>query len=604
MVQPEYSLIEGKVDDSPENAMQQMWHPIPLEYAEHQQMEHAMHQQHPEEFMHQDEMDEYNYNQNIDHNTPHMLSPIYKDDQPYQQLHLSPEFVQNVPQPLVHLSPQQQQQQMIEIQAVQQQQQQQHHQPPPLPPQQMVVLNQQPPFNEIITANDYELPNSHDEAHVDAPLATLSIQHETDYHTSIDSFNNNIEEKNLPLIENSHPKILPSEGVKVPVVTTINNNSLKGSNSISSSSNNNNNIIIINNSNSNNNSSVVSGIPAGGSDNKSVDSTTVVVPKPIQSNAVQVQPVAAVASPSTAISTAELNKLVTSVNDKLIIKSDRAPSKQSSSGPWNKKNTASVSVSAVPISYPPPPFQPSNTRNADTSTPTNHHHKPTVPKSDHTLTKETSKEMDAPPPPVEHTKKSISVSTSNSQQSSIESRSVKVEVIPRVDNNPSIAASSDNLHATTPKAASAKDESQAAPQNQTPTMAPSVNSEISTPATTPSAPSTWAGLFASTKAGYATRTHSDPVSRKPVAKVSPFETSLNNAPQNNFVLDGQLSYSAASSQGLPSPSSSVSLNTGAQKKVVSKAAVAPTKATTPSQHGDESLKMGGMRRMKDTFLCE
>lgn len=548
MVPSEYSMMEGKVDESPENAMQQMWHPIPIEYAEHQQIEHAMHPQHPEEFMQHEDMDDYNYNQNIDHNSPHMLSPIYKEDQPYQQLHLSPEFVSNVPQPLVHLSPQHQQ--IIEVQPQQQQQQ-----------QQIVVMSQQhqQPFNEALSGNEFDQSSNQGENNAATPIATMSNQHENDYHTSIDSFNNNIEDKSMPpLTENSQPKIIPSEGVKVPVVTTINNNSLKGSNSNS------------------NNSSPGGGISGGGGDNKSVESTSV-VPKPIQLNSVQVQPPAV-------ISTADLNKLATSVNEKLIIKSDRAPSKQSSSGPWNKKNTASVAVSAVPISYPPPPFQATNTRNTDTSTSINH--KPTVPKSDYILTKET-KEVDTS---LEQSQKSISVntSTSNSQQSSIESRSVKVEVIPRVELNPLMVNSSENILSTTKS--NIKDESVQLTQSQiqTPLMAPNESSISATPA----APPTWAGLFAA-KAGYATRTHSDSMSRKPIAKVSPFENSLNNAPQNNYTPEGHLSYSAASSHGLPIPSSNVSLSTGAHKKTVSKATVAPSKPTI-TQHGDESsLKMGG-----------
>lgn len=556
MVPPEYSMIEGKVDESPENQMHQMWHHIPIEYADHQQIEHAMHPQHPEEFMQPEDMDEYNYNQNIDHNSPHaMLSPMYKEDQQYQQhqqLHLSPEYVQNVPQQLVHLSPQHQQ--IIEVQS---QQQQQQHQ------QQIVVMNQQQhqqTFNEALSGNEFSEATNQHENNAVSSTATITNQHENNYHTSIDSFNNNIEEKATPLIENLKPKIMPSEGVKVPVVTTINNNSLKGSNS-----------------NSNISSGSGSGSSVGGGDNKSVESTSV-VPKPIQQNSVQTQP-------PVVISTADLNKLATSVNEKLIIKSDRAPSKQSSShGPWNKKNTTSVAVSAVPISYPPPPFQATNTRNTDTSTTTNH--KPTVPKSDNILTKET-KEVDAS---SEQSQKSVSVntSTSNSHQSSIESRSVKVEVIPRPDNNALIVNSSDILVSVTKS--NVKDESvQSQPsQIQSTAIAPNHESSISAP---PVAPSTWAGLFAA-KPGYATRTHSDPISRKPVAKVSPFETSLNSAPQNNFTTEGQLSYSAASSQGLPTPSSNVSLGTGAHKKTVSKATVAPSKSTT-TPHGDESLKMGG-----------
>lgn len=546
MVPPEYSLMEGKVDESPENAMQPMWHHIPIEYAEHQQIEHAMHPQHPEEFMQHEEMDDYNYNQNIDHNSPHMLSPMYKDDQqPYQQLHLSPEFVPGVPQPLVHLSPQHQQ--IIDVPPPQHQQ------------QQIVVMNQQhqqqQPFNETLSGNEFDQSSQQGESNAPTPTATMSNQRENDYHTSIDSFNNNVDDKSMPLTENSQPKIMPSEGVKVPVVTTINNNnSLKGSNSNS------------------NNSSPGGGISGGGGDNKSVESTSV-VPKPIQLNSVQVQPPAV-------ISTADLNKLATSVNEKLIIKSDRAPSKQSSSsGPWNKKNTASVAVSAVPISYPPPPFQATNnTRNTDTSTSLNH--KPTVPKSDNVPTKET-KDVDAT---LEQTQKSISV---NSLQSSIESRSVKVEVIPRLDTNPLIVNSSDNILSATKS--TVKEESVQTPQShiQMPAITPN---EPSTPAT-PAAPPTWAGLFAA-KAGYATRTHSDSTSRKPVAKVSPFETSLNSAPQNNYTPEGHLSYSAASSQGLPMPSSNVSLSAGAHKKTISKATVAPSKPTI-TQHGDESLKMGG-----------
>ncbi|XP_037037446.1 ubiquitin carboxyl-terminal hydrolase 10-A isoform X1 [Bradysia coprophila] len=552
MVPPDYSMMEGKVDESPENAMQQMWHHIPIEYADHQQIEHQMHQQHPEEFMQQEEMDEYNYNQNIDHNTPHMLSPMYKEDQPYQQMHLSPEFV---PQPLVHLSPQQ----MIEVQPQQQHLQQQQAVAAQQAQQQQQI---QQPFNETVSGNEYDSTNNQDGNNVDAATVALPNQHGNDYHKSIDSFNNNVQDKNMPPVENSQPRIIPSDGVKVPVVTTINNNnSLKGSNSNTSSSD---------------NSNSGSGISSGGCDNKSVESTSV-VPKSVQLNSVQAQPPAV-------ISTADLNKLATSVSEKLIIKSDHGPLKPTSTGPWNKKNTTSVAVSAVPISYPPPPFQTTNTRNTDSTSSTNH--KPTVPKSDNTLTKETTK--DTTDISSEQLQKPISVnaSTSNTYQSSIESRSVKVEVIPRSDNSSSVVNSSDSVLSSTKSIV--KDEATASTQNpiQSPTIA-SLNNEPST-AATPAAPPTWAGLFAA-KPGYATRTHSESISRKPVAKVSPFETSLNNAPQNNFSFEGQLSYSAASSQGLPTPSSNVSLGTGAHKKTVT---VAPSKATIAPQGDESSLKMG------------
>lgn len=551
MVPHEYSLVEGKVDESPENAMQQMWHPVPIEYAEHQQIEHAMHQQHPEEFMQHEDMEDYNYNQNIDHNSPHMLSPMYKDDQPYQQLHLSSEFVPNVQQPLVHLSPQHQQ--IIEAQQQQQQQQQ-------------MVINQQHPqqFSEALSGNEFDQSNNAEESNTGTPNVNMSNQHENDYHTSIDSFNNNIDDKNIPIIENSQPKIIASEGVKVPVVTTINNNSLKGSNS------------------SSNNSNTGGGVSGGGSDNNSAESTSV-VPKPMQMNSVQVQS-------NAVISTADLNKLATSVNEKLIIKNDRAPSKQLSTNSWNRKNTTSVAVSAVPNSYPPPPFQATVTRNTETSTITNY--KPTVPKSENNLTKETKEQTaDAS---LEQSQKSHSVntSTSNSHQSSIESRSVKVEVIPRLDSNSLIVNSSENILSMTKT--NVNDGSVQSPlgQIQLPSVTPSVNESSIPVVSTPATPQTWAGLFAP-KVGYATRTHSDSTARKPVAKVSPFETSLNNAPQINYTPEGQLSYSAASSQGLPTPSSNVSLGTGAHKKTISKATVAPSKATVAPQGDESSLKMGG-----------
>lgn len=537
MVPSEYSMMEGKVDESSENAMQQMWQPMPIEYAEHQHIEQVMHSQHPEEFMPHEEMDEYNYNQNMDHNSTHMLSPMYnKDDQPYQQLHLAPEFTSNVQQPLVHLSPQHQQ--IIDVQSQ----------------QQIMLINQQHqgPFNEVPSGNEFDQSSNQDDNILTTPTVSMSKQLENDYHTSIDSFNNNIEDKSMPHTDNLQPKTISSEGVEVPVIATINNNnSLKDSNS-----------------NSNNSSG--SGISSSGVDNKPVESTSV-VPKPIQLNSVQVQ------SPAV-MSTGDLNKLATSVNEKLIIKSDRAPSKQSSTGPWNKKNTASVAVSAVPTSYPPPPFQATNQRNIDT--PVNH--KPTVPKSDILLTKET-REDDAS---SEQQPISVNKSTSISHQSSIESRSVKVEVIPRLDNNPLIVNSSENILSTTKS--NIKDESVQPTQSQI--QMPTIASSEPTVSATPVAPSTWAGLFA-TKPGYATRTHSDSTSRKPVAKVSPFEIALHNAAQNKNIPERQLSYSAASSQGLPTPSSNVSLSTGAHKKTVSKATVAPSK---PTPSGDESsLKMGG-----------
>ncbi|KAJ6642063.1 Ubiquitin carboxyl-terminal hydrolase 10-A [Pseudolycoriella hygida] len=533
MVASDYSLIDGKVDESPDNAMQQMCYHIPLEYGEHQQIDHGMHPQHPEEFMPHEDMDEYNYNQNIDHNSPHMMSPMYKEDQPYQQLHLSPEYVANVSQTLVHLSPQ-------------------HPLDVPQQQQMMVMSQHQQPFGDL-GGSEFDQSASPDESDICNNItASLSDPHESSYQDSIDdNFNNNIEDKIIPVMENTEVKPIPSEEVKVPVVTTINNNnSLMGSNICS------------------NNFSSGSVIAGSGGENKSIE-----VPKP---NPVQTQPAAVV-------TTADLNKLANSVNDKLVIKSDRAPSnKQSSTVSHNKKNSSSVAVTAAP-----PPFPQTNTRNTSTN------YTPTVPKSDNAPMKETTKEVKAS---SEQSQKLTSVNPSalNSHQNSTESRSLKIEA-PRVESNSQIVNSSDNL-ATMTKS-TVRDESVQSPQSQIPVpMTNLANNETSSPAT-PVAPPTWAGLF-TVKPGYASRTHSDSASKKPVAKVSPFETSLNNVPQNNLIPEGQLSYSAASSQGLPTPSANVSLSTGAHKKTVSRATIPPSKpppTTTPtptSQGNETSVKLG------------
>lgn len=80
------------------------------------------------------------------------------------------------------------------------------------------------------------------------------------------------------------------------------------------------------------------------------------------------------------------------------------------------------------------------------------------------------------------------------------------------------------------------------------------------PAPAPSAPSSWASLFASSQKSTVTDTGSNgPVvgSRKPVAKVLPFEgTQVQPATQNTA---GSMSYSAASSMGLAATTQSVTV---------------------------------------------
>lgn len=349
------------------------------------------------------------------------------------------------------------------------------------------------------------------------------------------------------------------------------------------------------------------------------------------------------------MSTDELDKLAKSTSDKLIIKHDRPTeynhkithnnmhnqNHKSSNSAWNynKKNTVNVSVSAVPMHNPPNVLLPTPKQPLIAHTPPhrsdygNRSQSPSVPKpfvpkqqhhhhpSDdyHHNTKYCEFPNQSIHLPVAVANKPAVATTSIAstavpKKMQPELRTKQVEIVPNLLTNQTPTVQNADL-IVVPVA----DEKHINPVSQPVEEVVLVTSKPPSTSQT-SKPSSWASLFAGEQTD---RTpHIEQVTtKKPVAKVLPFDSNTTNvnattqsvvtkptvhtattsttpiqtaADEATPIVSKPMSYSAASSQGLPGANP---LNQNA-KKQISKATVVPSKPIVVNDD-TSSLKLGG-----------
>lgn len=670
IIPADYSIIDGKsADDQPAggstdpavvgavpniHGMQHMWHPAPMWHTA------AMPPQPMSDEYIQDEMDEYTYQQQQQsimeqNSSSHMLSPIYtnvKDDQTYlpqQQLHHTGEYMTGAgppstqQHPLHHLSPQQ----MLDPQQLHQQQQHQQQQ------QQHLMM----PYPNDSGMNEYVMAPQQISTSIigDTDPGTTNILQND--HLSIDNINNNNEIDKDHMLEALSPRqhqqeqqysmmLVNSVDVQLPMMSPP--------------------PVVFTNSSMNNNmaspvsSSSLSSYPSGEIHPSILGYTSATQITSNNNN----NPHTISTGLMTEISTEDLNKIANSSTDKLIMKSDRSMSSSSNSNKisssWHKKNTANVSVSAVPIPTSPvqqlqPQSQPKQhnppapfaiTATIDTTIAAALESasisKPFVPTKsiDSSQKREIVKvpsnginsshpqvsvaaptdNINTPGADVPVMKAPVSTSsiasTAVPQQFQQELRSKQVEVVPQWLIKESTEATTGStiistVQPTVVATSTVKDVLPQAKQQQAPQVPPASTTS-------------WAALFAG-KTSHPIKSHHTEQPKKPIAKVSPFDNNASNVspsaspgfsagpttiahPSTTITPTVStttatstsasanhptrvMSYSAASSQGLPAPNSTVTL-TNASKKQVTKATVAPSKPA-PQSEEMSSLKLGG-----------
>lgn len=284
-------------------------------------------------------------------------------------------------------------------------------------------------------------------------------------------------------------------------------------------------------------------------------------------------------------SNGSINGLVQTMNEKLVVRTN-SRAQQTPPTAWAmKKSTQSVAVSVVPSNN-----YPHNEVNAakqhilsSNNSSSNINNIPIVPKVDEQ--QHQSSKVNATAATALSTEKSVQSNQDVTTQQSSEMQTVPVSDMQSEE--PSIYANTNNnnninnINASNRSDATKVSSVQMAPQ----TVASSTTAPAPTQA--PAAPGTWAGLFATTSTSNAEQ-------KKPIAKVSPYNTSHEPKPSNPPARATPLSTSNAPVLSYSSAASSAA--NGSKRPPPAKARIAPSAKplqNSSESSNDESVRLGG-----------